>query len=302
MKLRRTYLVLALVFCAALPGCDTDRLAQFGTFAAAGSAYVTAFHSFTQQAGVAFIGADSATLITERKMAGESGVASNAATFRQKVSTADTQMKTYLDNLQKLDHHADLLGSYFSAITALTDGKSSSSTVTAVKGLVDSINQFNPEIEKLSFGGKNVKDFLAPVTELVVAHFAVKALDEELKRSAPAIQRALALQQAAVSALGEQMKASLGASLQVQESKDVIGPYVANAPLPDTWPAARLAYLQASLDLQTADSAKAAVGKLQSAFTDLTTNTHAQIDFRSLVDAIGKMAGYASAAKSATQS
>ncbi|HEX2919107.1 MAG TPA: hypothetical protein VHN81_11325 [Edaphobacter sp.] len=302
MKLRRTYLVLALLFCAVMPGCDTDRLAQFGTFAAAGSAYVTAFHSFTQQAGVAFIGADSATLITARQMAGASGVSANAAAFRQKVSTADTQMKTYLDNLQKLDRHADLLGSYFSAITALTDGKGSSSTVTAVKGLVDSINQFNPEIEKLSFGGKNVKDFLAPVTELVVAHFAVKALDEELKKSAPAIQRALALQQAAVSALGEQLKASLGASLEVQESKDVIGPYVANAPLPDAWPAARLAYLQASLDLQTADSAKAAIGKLQSAFTDLTTNTHAQIDFRSLIDAIGKMAGYASAAKSATQS
>jgi hypothetical protein len=58
----------------------------------------------------------------------------------------------------------------------------------------------------------------------VVTHFEVKALDEQLHKAAPAIDQALALQEAAVTVIAEQMKAALGASLEVRESTDVVDP------------------------------------------------------------------------------
>jgi hypothetical protein len=289
---------IALILCTVVSGCDSDRLAQFGAFASAGTAYVTTFHTFTADAGSAYISADSATLMVARSEAG-AGITSNAGVFRKSVADEDIALKDYLANLKKLDEHAALLGAYFAAITQLTNGKASSSTVTSIDGLVDSINKFNPEIEKVSFGGKNVKDYIGIVAPLVVDHFEVKALNEELKKSSPVIDKALTLQEAAVAALSDQMKSSLAASLQVREAKDVLDPYVAAGPLPSSWSANREAYVRQNLILDSADSAKTAVASLHKAFNELVSNKAAEVDFSALMTAIGKMAGFVVAAKAA---
>jgi hypothetical protein len=70
----RKRLLVSLIFFATLVGCDTERLSQFSSFAAAGSQYVQNFHQLTAQAGSAMIASDSATLIVARTQAG-------AATF-----------------------------------------------------------------------------------------------------------------------------------------------------------------------------------------------------------------------------
>jgi hypothetical protein len=298
MRRRELSIATALVICTLLSGCDSDRLTQFGAFASAGTAYVTTFHTFTADVGSAYISADSATLMVARTQAG-AGVTANAGVFRKNVADEDIALKDYLANLKKLDEHAALLGAYFAAITQLTNGKASSSTVTSIDGLADSINKFNPEIEKASFGGKNVKDYIGIVTPLVVDHFEVKALNEELIKSAPVIDKALALQEAAVAALSDQIKSSLAASLQVREAKDVLDPYVAAGALPSSWSASREAYVRQNLILDSADSAKSAVTSLHKAFSELVSNKAAKIDFSALTTAIGKMAGFVIAAKAA---
>jgi len=296
---KKPLLTLVLIASTVLSGCDKDRLGQFGSFAAAGTAYVTTFQTFTADAGSAFISADSATLIVARNQAGNQ-IAANASFYLKNIAADDLTLQDYLANLQKLNAHAALLGAYFAAITQLTDGKASAATVADLDSLVDSINTFNPAIEKASFAGKGVKDYLGIVTTPIVAHFEVKALDAQLVKAAPVIDRALSLQEAAVTAIGAQMKDSLSASLQVQESTNVLNPYVAAGPLPTSWVANRESYLRKNVNLQSADSAKAAITSLHKAFAQLISNKKSTINFASLMGDIGTMAGYAAAVKSST--
>ena len=58
MKYRKSAAAVFVAASALLSGCDSDRLAQFGNFAAAGTAYVASFHTLTKDAGSAFIAAD----------------------------------------------------------------------------------------------------------------------------------------------------------------------------------------------------------------------------------------------------
>src|SRR5437667_875698 len=113
MKPRRiAVIVLAVVFPLS-SGCDSQRLDQFASFASAGSQYVQALHKVIEQAGSAMIASDSATLIVARKQAGTGD--------RNAVIRDDQLLEIYLDNLQKIDSHATLLGQYFNAIAKLTN-------------------------------------------------------------------------------------------------------------------------------------------------------------------------------------
>lgn len=282
---------MALLLLLGATGCDHERAAQFGTFAAAGTAYVTTFHGFTDEAGRAFIAADSASLLTARLLAGGQ-VAAHRQEFVRDLTASDAQMQQYLRNLQRLDAHASLLGAYFAALTRLTDGKASNATVASLDGLVDALSAFNPQIETVSFGGHGVKGFMHPAAELIIAHYQVKMLNRELQRSAPVIDRALALQQAAVEALGAQMQASQGASLAGEEEAAVVEPYVTAGPLRPDWTVNRNAYLRRQAALAGVVSASAAITELHQAFRDLVAGKGSSVDFPALLAAIGKMAGY----------
>jgi hypothetical protein len=292
MKFRNIASILIALALTFSNGCDSERLDQFVSFATAGSQYAQALHKVIADAGSAMIASDSATLLVIRKQAG--GGDPNAVTQN------DRLLETYLDNLQKIDTHASLLGSYFSAISNLTNGKAASNTATAATGLLDSINNFNPQIEKIAFAGKNIKDFVSPGTNLVVTHFEVKILDEQLHKAAPTIDQALALQEAAVTAIAEQMKAALGASLEVRESTDVIVPYV-NGP-PANWNSNRESFLRVKVTIDSVDHARTAISHLRLAFKQLLENPRTSIDLSTLLGEIGKMAGYASALESSVPS
>lgn len=297
MTCKRLCLFVVGVSSFLMAGCDSTRLSQFGTFAAAGIAYVTAFHTFTADAGSAYIATDSATLIVARNQLSAEQLNASKIAFRSNAVRQDKQSKEYITNLQKLDVHASLLGAYFAAIIQLTDGKASDSTVTSVNSLADAINAFNPEIENVKFGDKNVKDYLGSIVPLVVDHFAVKRLNEDLNRNAKIIDRALSLQDAAVAAISDQMKSALAASLEVRESTDVLNPYLTPGQLPDTWPSSRERFIRADVTLASADSAKAAISSLHQAFRDLLANKSAAVDFGTVLSDIGQMAGYAAAVK-----
>lgn len=287
MKSRKTGLIL-LALALFLNGCDSQRLDQFASFATAGSQYVEALHKVIDDAGSAMIASDSATLLVARKQAGVGDA--NA------VIKTDKLLETYLDNLQKIDAHASLLGSYFSTVSNLTNGKTGSDAGAAATGLLDSINNFNPQIEKVSFGGKSVKDLVSTGTNFVVTHFEVKALDGQLHHAAPIIDHALALQEAAVTVIADQMKTALGASLEVRESTDVVDPYVSGPPA--NWNSNRESFLRAKVTVDSVDHAKTAISHLRLVFKQLLENPHSSIDLNALLTEINKMAGYASALES----
>ena len=134
---------------------------------------------------------------------------------------------------------------------------------------------------------------------LVVAHFEVRAIDEQLKKDTPTIDQALALQEAAVTAIVSQMKDSLAASLQGRELSDVIGPYLANVDnLPANWNSNREAFLRAKVTIDSVDSARAAITQLHKDFRQMVEDKNASIDFTTLLDDMNKMSGYVSALQS----
>jgi len=298
MKCGRLVFLTSVIFCIA--GCDSERLSQFASFAAAGSLYVQDFHQLIAQASTALVAADSATLITARNMAGPTAVAQNAGQYSQELQKEDQLAAQNLVTLQMLDAQATLLGSYFSAITQLTNGNASSQMTTSADNLLDAINKLNPEVENAKIGGQPIKSFMQPAVNLVVAHFEVKALDEELQKAAPTIDKALTLQEAAVQAIATQLKADLGASLEIKESTDVINPYVSTAALPSDWAANRQAFLQADVAVVGAPSAQQAIKQLHNDFTQLVQDKNASIDFATLMSDLEKMSNYVGAVQSST--
>jgi hypothetical protein len=291
-----------ILFCS----CNSERLTQFSTFAAAGSLYVDNLHQVIAQAGTAMIASDSAVLIAAGKIAGKDLVSSHRDQYAKDIQTDDAELQQYLATLQVIDAHATLLGSYFSAIAQLANNGAATKGTTAAGDLLDSIAAFNSKVESATLKAGNfnttVKQFVQTNTPLVIAHFEVRALDEQLKKDAPTVDQALALQEAAVTAIASHMKEALATTLQVRESSDVIGPYVANIDnLPSNWNSNREAFLRAKVTIESVDNAKAAITQLRKDFRKLVQSKDASIDFTTLLSDINKMTGYVGALESTTQ-
>ena len=297
-------LVVILVFSS---GCDTERLSQFATFAAAGSLYVQNLHQVVAQAGSSMIASDSVVLTASRNIAGKAVVSSHPDLYTKNVQTDDDELQQYLATLAVVDEHATMLGSYFNAVAQLANGKVGTNAATSAGNLLDEINKdYDPKLEnatlKVGSASTTVKQFVQKTTPLVVAHFQVKALDDQLQKDAQKIDDALTLQEAALTAISSQMKDSLAVVLQSREWSDVIGPYVANVDsLPADWNAKREAFLRAKVTIDSVDSAKAAITHLHKDFKELVQNKSASINFDSLVNDLSKMSGYVSSLESTTK-
>jgi hypothetical protein len=301
MKRKNTAVICVLLALTFFSSCDTQRLGQFAAFATAGSQYVTAFHQLTAQAGSAMIAIDSVVLITAHNQVG-SDLKTNPSKYESEVVSHDQLLQTYLANLQLLDEHATQLGSYFDAISNLADGKAASGTSTAATDLLNSIEALSPSVAKATFLGKSVQDYVTTGTPLVVAHFEVKALDDQLRKAAPVIDTALSLQEAAVAAIGSQLKASLGDTLSASETNEVVDPYLQTTELPANWNTNREAFLRAKVTLGNLDSAQAAIKQLHITFKQLVEDKNASIDLTTLLNDITKMAGYANSLESSLKS
>lgn len=315
MRKTKSRNVLAAVILLALTlvsGCDSHRLDQFADFASAGSQYVQNFHQITAQAGSAMIAIDSATLIVIRNIAVDNGKTMQNLTvhrdkFTKDIQQHDSQVQDYVASLQLIDAHGRLLGSYFAAITQLANGREAAAAATSANSLLDSIDKLNPKIAATTLHVGNfsasVQSFVGPATNLLVAHFEVKALNQNLQKNAVTIDRALSLQEAAVDAISAQMRAALQDSLTVREQTDVIDPWLASTPdLPPEWSAKRAAYLRAKVAIESANSAKKAIVELHKDFRLLVENKNPSIDFASLLSDINKMSGYVSALESTANS
>lgn len=267
---------------------------QFSTFATAGTLYVQDFHKLVIVAGSAMIAADSAALIS----AGNLGAPPDGT-----VAKDDQLLAAYLINLNRIDAHATALGSYFDAISKLTDKNLGASMATSANRLLDSIAKLNPQIAKVKFAGKSVGDYVNMGAPLVVTAYKVRVLDEHLKKAGPVIDQALALQEAALDCIGDQMKASLGAALQVREQTTVIDPYnsaygsTPRKTLPPTWNSDRETFLRAKVTIDSLESAKAAIKSLRTAYQQLVTSKTSP-DLSSILDQINEMGEYVAAVES----
>lgn len=293
-SLRRVVCLSSLIVLA-LWGCDQERLDQYSAFATAGSLYVTSFHQLTTQAGTAMIAVDSVVLIRERPNVAPD-LQKHPEQYSSRIVQHDKLLQEHLAVLKLLDAHATLLGSYFNAIAKLTDSKTATATSAGATDLLKSIDSMDGDVSKATLGGKTVADYATVGTAFVVAHFQVKALDDQLQLSSPIIDKALSLQEAAVAALAEEIKSSLTDTLANREVSDVINPYLSPHDLPGSWNTNREAYLRASVTLTTVNSAQTAIKQLHNSFKQLVENKSGPVDIQTLVKAVTDMAAYANAA------
>ena len=305
MKRRPIAAASLLLAAVLLSACDSERLSQFSNLATAGSLYVQHLHEVIAQAGSAMVASDSALLAAAGKIAGKEVVASHKDQYTKDIQTDDAELQQYLATLQIIDAHATLLGSYFDALAKLANGKAGAKSegTSVAEGLLDSISDKNKKVENATLKAANssttVKQFVPSSSSLIVAHFELRALEEQLKKDGPTIDQALALQEAAVTAIVSQMKDALAVSLQGREFSDVIAPYLANADnLPPNWNANREAFLRAKIAIDSVDNARAAITELHQDFRQLAEDRNASIDFTKLLNDINKMSGYASALES----
>ena len=277
-------------------GCATTRLTQFHNFAQAGTAYVKASQVVLDEAGNAAIEADS--LIAQK---GRDGL--RTADERREFIVAENQeLRKRLLLLREIGRHGRLLQSYFETLAALADPTAPATLGTAAQGVFDSIGRLSPAIKNASLGGVRIQDHIPQATNFVVQVFKVKALESELKARSKAVEREIALQEAAFSVISSTLETDLTAKLQVEETEDVIEPFAAAKDLPKRWATSREEILRARVAASSARAAQDATAKLRESFIALVENRLSEPSISGIIAAINSMLDLTDEIKKATPS
>jgi len=273
-------LVLTLLSFVA-SSCGAARTNQFKQFSQAGTTYTTAVIDLIDASGSTTIDADSLELVEDREHL--------TTEQRKRIVDHNKELRTRLAILGDMKRHAHLLNSYFEVLGALADSNAPSQIGSAADGVVQALGKIHPSIQNAKIGEAPVANFVGDVTQIVVAHFKAAALEAELKKRAKTIERELDLQQAALSALAQQMRVDLQAQINRQESKDIVLPFVADGPLPGAWSSERRDLLQSQLSLASVDGAADAARKLKIAFVALAEGRFQLVDVPALLSDINEI-------------
>ncbi len=297
---RRSHLcsVLTALFLAGslqiTSGCAAARLTQFHNFAQAGTAYVKASQAVLDEAGTAAIEADS--LIAQK---GRDGLRT-ADERRQFIIGDNQELRKRLVLLGDIGRHGRLLQSYFETLAALADPKAPATLGTAAQGVFDSIGGLSPAIKSASLGGVKIGDHIPQATNFVVQVFKAKALENELKARSKAIERELALQEAAFTVITSTLETDLAVQLQLEETEEVIEPFAAPKDLPKGWAARREEILRARVAAASSRAAQEAAAKLRESFVALVENRLSEPSIAGIIAAINSMLNSTEAIKKAT--
>jgi hypothetical protein len=300
---RRSLLVVVLVVCGS--GCDRSRLAEFREFASAGSAYATAALSLLDQAGLAAIDADSVVLVTSRHEtvlalreidhdANSKAWQDEAASKERTVIRNDQNLREYLTTLRVVGDHTRLLARYFGSIAALGETKGNADILAATQGLWQSLSATSDQVRNARISGTPVSQFLEGPVTAVLDHVRVRALSRELRDRASALERALAVETAAMRAISNQLRVDTNAVLTARETREVILPYRTLAEdLPSTWSSRRAEILRSSVPVPGSTAAENGARALHDAFTRLLANELRREDIPGILADANAITSYA---------
>jgi hypothetical protein len=259
-------------------GCVSARLAQFNGFSQAGAAYVKATGTFIDEAGSAAIGADSALLLKARP-----DLPDKNERVRNIVN-ANKLLTQRLVLLRQIKQHGRLLQDYFEVMGSMADSKAPDSLGAAAKGVYDSLSKLSPTLKGAKIGGSTVSDFIPAVLPIVVVPLKARVLEEELRDRGQLIERELALQEALLIVLSQEIKTDLGIQLNTQITAEVINPYVSGGEIGTDWAAKRAELLRSAAASEGADVAGQAARELRLKFQQLAAN---RFDSSALTSLIG---------------
>ena len=279
MRPQRLLCRLLIISPLLLDGCVGTRLAQFKDFSQAGASYIKATDSFFDEAGLAAIRGDTAILLKARADLSE-------PQRRSQIQKNDTLLRQRLLILRQIKAHNRLLGEYFDVLGQMADSKAPASLRTAAQGIYDSMAGLSPALKSANIGGFSVGDALPGALPIVIAPMKARVLERELKSRALLIERELALQEAALTVVTQELKTDLAVELNTQETTEIIDPYALHTDLPGDWPAKRETLLIAVSASENVGAAADAAKKLRLSFQKLVANELTSQGLSSLISDI----------------
>jgi hypothetical protein len=268
-------LALVLATAAALPACTTARLDQFARFAETGVAYAGAIDALTEEAIDATIDADSAVLVRTRD-------ALPARDRQETVLEHNALLKERAALLRDIRRHAALLRGYFVALAALAESDAPAAIAAETEALAASIDALGARLGAAGVG-ERAGDAAGAAAEIVVARFQRQALEDELRKRAPLLQRQLELQHAAMQVIADELGADLEALANQRELAEIVEPYRSSGSLSRSWAARRREILAAASAAESADAAASAAAALQQSFRALVENRYTAADTRAVL-------------------
>ena len=251
---------LAVAGCTATPGTS-----PFETLTEMGVAYADRMPVLIDKSFDVAVTVDSETLIEARDNLSEAERRASLAEF-------DQAMKARLGTYADLKRHTHLLKSYFLAFKSLSKLDAVPGIRTAAKNMTSELGKISPGLKALTIGSASVKGLIAPSVNLVVGSFKSSALRSELEARGGMIERELALQEALVQAIAEQVRADQ-ANQSLRYCRDnVVEPYVGTGKLRQGWPKRRLRCLRSTTDVDMAQAAEAAIRSLRMAYIAAAEN------------------------------
>ena len=257
---RRIHVWLALVLVLLAAGCtaatDTARLELV---ASAGIAYTDEVPPLLDRAFELAVAVDSRALVAAR-----SGL--SAGQRRDTLQEFDAVMTERRKQYVAVKRHNGLLRSYFIALRTLLKAAGPKGIGAAAKRLTAELGKLSPRLKNVRMGDVLVSGLVEPGAAMAVASFKSAALRREIEARGATIERELALQEALVTALAQQVRADREILSARFRNDEVMEPYVSAARLPKTWPARRLRSLRDTRDVETAQAAEKAIRSLRKAY------------------------------------
>ncbi len=252
-SLRVRFALLALI---ALPACSaTSKVDKADSLASAGINFAESLPAFIDESFALAVAANSLTLKLARDPLTE-------GERIDRLQANDVVLTERLAILRDLKRHAQLLRSYFIAVRAITQTDAASGLTDQTGNIVTRLGELSPAIRDASIGGTAIDDLVEPAVELAVASYQNAVLKRELEARAETIERELALQQALLSALREQMIANRDLQVQIEERNPLFEEFVTSNDLPDDWSDRRLAAFERTISFESYDVAAKAASDL----------------------------------------
>jgi hypothetical protein len=255
-KTGRTAAVLALF---ALAACATQRIEKAGQVANAGVAFADAVPAVLDESFVLSVAANSSVLAADQPRL-------TPAQRETDLTTHDQALKAQLPILHDLKTHARLLRSYFIALGAIVSSDATTGISAATGKIVSELSKAGVDLSKKQVGGFPISDAIQPAIDFAVATYQNAVLSNELRERGHTIERELELQRAALSLIGEQMRADADARIEHELRKPVFTDYVNATPLPSDWTERRIAAFRQTADLDSLNKAVAAAENLHNSW------------------------------------
>lgn len=267
-----------------LGGCaSTDARVRSGSaFATAGITYADALPAILDESFELSVTANSLMLSLSRP----------ELTQQERIDhlkTHDALLKERLSLLRDIRQHALLLRSYFIALKALCETDNATGITTATNGLIERLAELHPTIADATIGGISLQELSAPVVQLAVGAFQSRVLAQELSAHGQAIERELALQDAFMQALVEDMRANADLVIQVKELNPVFEAFVESGKLPKDWGERRIAAFRSTSELASLNDAQQAAANLHDTWIALVEKRTTAQSFELLIEDIERV-------------